>query len=133
MSANIDVHATQSRAPDADTRRGALRALGGTLLAGTLLLGGCVVAPAPVAVGPDMPAGVVYAPVAPPAPRVEVIPAVPYPGAVWIDGYWNWSGGRHVWVPGRYARPQPGYRWQPRHWERRPGGDWSLRGGTWAR
>lgn len=129
MPANTESHAPRPRAPSAGTRRGALRALGGTLLASALLLGGCVVAPAPVAVGPD----VVYAPIAPPAPRVEVIPVVPYPGAIWISGYWNWSSGRYVWTPGYYARPRPGYRWQPHHWERRPGGDWWLRGGVWVR
>jgi len=39
---------------------------------------------------------------APPA-RVEVIPAPPYRGAVWVRGYW--FRGRHawVWVPGHWA------------------------------
>lgn len=110
-------------------RRSSPRALGATLLASALLLGGCVVAPAPVAV--DEPP--VYATVAPPPPRVEVVPAVPYAGAVWVGGYWNWARGRHVWVPGHYVRPNPGHRWQPRHWERRPGGGWWLRGGAWVR
>ena len=59
------------------------------LLAGTLL-GGCVVAPAPGYYG-----GVVA--VAPPPPQVEVIGVAPTPGYVWIGGYWNWVGGRHVW------------------------------------
>ena len=75
----------------------------------------------------------VYAPVAPPAPYVEVQPAVPYPGAVWINGYWNWSGNRHTWVPGRYDRPRPGWRWQPRRWERAPRGGWHSQGGGWVR
>ena len=30
----------------------------------------------------------VYAPGPPPEPVVEVVPALPYPGAVWIGGYW---------------------------------------------
>jgi len=101
-----------------------------SLLAAGSLLTGCIVAPAVPVAAPGDP---IYAPVAPPAPYVEVVPPVPYFGAVWIGGYWNWSSGRHVWVPGQYARPHPGYRWQPRRWEPRPGGGWSLRGGGWVR
>jgi len=70
--------------------------------------------------------------VAPPAPYAEVVPALPYAGAVWIDGYWGWSGGRHRWVPGYYERPRPGYRYEPHRWEPR-GGRWHLRGGGWVR
>ena len=44
--------------------------------------------------------------VAPPPPRVEVIGKPPSPGYVWMDGYWNWVGGRHEWVPGHWA-PTP--------------------------
>ncbi len=69
----------------------------------------------------------------PPAPYVEVIPVAPFVGAVWINGYWNWSGGRHQWVPGRYAQPRPGYRWQPHQWSQGPRGNWHLRGGGWVR
>lgn len=101
-------------------------------------LAGCVVAPVPGAVYSD-PYGqpvqtAVYAPVAPPAPYYEVQPAVPYPGAVWISGYWGgYSGGRHHWVPGRYERARPGYRWQPHRWDRGPRGGWQLQGGGWVR
>ena len=87
-----------------------------TLAAGALAaaaaLAGCVVAPVPGTVYsdpygyPSTPA-TVYAPMAPPAPYYEVQPALPYPGAIWINGYWNWSGNRHHWVPGRYERPRP--------------------------
>ena len=81
---------------------------------------------------PSTPA-TVYAPMAPPAPYYEVQPALPYPGAIWINGYWNWSGNRHHWVPGRYERPRPGYRWQPHRWDRSPRGGWYLQGGGWVR
>ncbi|HEY9105923.1 MAG TPA: hypothetical protein VIN58_04535 [Roseateles sp.] len=70
--------------------------------------------------------------VAPPPPYAEVVPALPYAGAVWIEGYWGWSGGRHRWVPGYYERPRPGYRYEPHRWESR-GGRWHLRGGGWVR
>jgi hypothetical protein len=99
------------------------------------LLTACVVAPVPAG-GPYgyavAPAGV-YAPVAPPTPYYEVQPAIPYPGAVWVGGYWNWSGNRHVWQPGHYERPRPGYRWAPHHWERSQRGGWALQGGGWVR
>lgn len=101
----------------------------GALLAAGGLISGCAVVPAPVAVSADA----VVAPVAPPVAQVEIVPPVPYVGAVWVGGYWNWYGGRHVWVPGRYVRPNPGYRWQPHYWAQRPGGGWWLRGGVWVR
>lgn len=101
----------------------------GVLLAAGALMSGCAVVPAPVAVAD----GDVYATVAPPPAQYEVVPAAPYVGAVWIGGYWGWHGGRHVWVPGHYVRPRPGYHWQPRHWERGPHGRWWLRGGVWVR
>lgn len=68
----------------------------------------------PHGVRPVVPARV-YVPAAPPLRR-EVVPVVPYPGAVWMPGRWVWRGGRHVWVRGYYARPRgyvrphhPGY------------------------
>jgi len=33
---------------------------------------------------------------APPAPLLETRVLAPGPGYVWIDGYWNWVGGRHL-------------------------------------
>lgn len=101
-----------------------------SVLSATLaVLSGCVVAPAPVPVA----ASDVYTTVAPPVTQYEVVPPVPYAGAVWVGGYWNWTGGRHVWVPGHYVAGRPGYRWQPHHWVQRPGGGWWLRGGMWVR
>lgn len=70
--------------------------------------------------------------VAPPAPRVEVIGTAPSPGYVWIDGYWNWVGGRHVWVAGRWDRGRPGYHWQAHSWVRE-GDGWRMRPGRWVR
>jgi hypothetical protein len=80
------------------------------------------------------PAGpVVVADVAPPAPYYEPVPVVPYPGAVWITGYWGWSGGRHVWVGGHYEHGRPGYGWQPHQWVHGGDGRWHLQEGHWAR
>jgi WXXGXW repeat (2 copies) len=108
-------------------------------LAAALLLSACVVAPyprrvvytEPVAAGSYESQEVIVG-VAPPPAYVEVVPSVPYAGAVWIGGYWGWSGGRHSWVPGRWDRPRPGYRWQPHAWSQQ-GGRWHLHGGGWVR
>jgi len=128
--------------------------------AGVLLLSGCVVAPSPYYTdgspaygspayntGYGTPAysngydtaqsygyadSAVYAPVAPPAPYAEVQPAIPFAGAIWISGFWNWSGGRYSWVPGRYERPRAGYSWEPRRWTQSSRGGWQL-GGGWHR
>ncbi len=70
--------------------------------------------------------------VAPPAPYVEVVPTLPYAGALWIGGYWGWRGGRHAWVPGRWEQPRPGYGWRPHAWVQQRG-HWHLRGGGWVR
>jgi WXXGXW repeat (2 copies) len=69
--------------------------------------------------------------VAPPPPRVEVIGVAPV-GQVWIDGYWNWVGGRHVWVGGRWAAARPGYHWIAHTWVRE-GDGWRMRPGRWVR
>lgn len=69
--------------------------------------------------------------VAPPAPQVEVVPA-PRAGYVWAPGYWNWVGGRHVWVGGHWIGARPGYRWVPDAWVRH-GDRWHYARGHWAR
>ena len=105
-------------------------------------LSACVVAPYPqrVVYGQPVPAGqpvpydssTIVVDVAPPAPYVEIVPAIPFPGALWIGGYWGWNGGRHQWVPGRWDHPRPGYQWRPHAWVNQ-GGRWHLHGGGWAR
>jgi len=111
--------------------------------AATLLLSACVVAPypryaqqPPVAYGPvgePMQAPIAVAEVPPPAPYAEVIPVIPFAGAVWIGGYWGWQGNRHVWIGGNWAAPRPGYVWNPHRWVPVAGGRWHLMGGGWAR
>lgn len=78
------------------------------------------------------PAQPVVVQVAPPAPRVEVRPAMPFAGAVWIPGYWQWNGVRHVWVAGRWSAPRAGWHWQPNHWRHTPRG-WIWVPGHWRR
>ena len=70
--------------------------------------------------------------VAPPRPYVEVVPVIPFAGAIWLGGYWGWNGGRHQWVPGRWDRPRAGYNWRPHAWVQQ-GGRWHLHAGGWIR
>ena len=67
----------------------------------------------------------------PPAARVEVQPAQPYAGAMWVAGHWRWEHGAYAWRPGHWARPPgPGYVWVSAEWVRR-GGAWYFRDGHW--
>jgi hypothetical protein len=73
----------------------------------------------------------VYIGVAPPEPRVEVVPA-PRLGYVWSPGYWAWRGHDHVWVDGHWVRARTGYRWDPDRWYN-DGGRWQYFRGHWVR
>ena len=53
-----------------------------------------VVAPAPVVVPPPVP-----------APVVEVVPACPAPGYIWIGGSWGWCNNHWVWTRGYWGTP----------------------------
>ena len=96
-------------------------------------LSACVVAPVGRPYGGYAPTGeVMVTDVSPPAPYYETVPPPPFVGAVWIDGYWGWRGGRHVWIGGRYEQGRPGYGWQPHRWVQHDG-RWHLEEGHWAR
>lgn len=61
--------------------------------------------------------------IGPPPPVVEVRPAMPGPGYVWIGGYHRWDGARYVWTPGRWAvPPHRGGAWVAGHWTHRHDG-----------
>ena len=55
--------------------------------------------------------------VAPPAPKVETVPA-PVVGQVWTPGYWRWEEPRrtHIWVDGRLQPERPGHKWVADRW-----------------
>lgn len=100
-------------------------------LAASALLSACYVVPARPYRGYDD--GYSYGPVvgvAPPAAQYEVVGVAPYPGAVWIGGYWGWNAGRHVWINGRWDAPRPGYRYEPHMWQRQ-GNGWREAPGRW--
>jgi hypothetical protein len=96
-----------------------------------VLLQACVVTPLPPY--GYAPAGEIVADVAPPPVYAETLPIAPFVGAIWIGGYWGFQGGRHVWIPGRYEAPRPGYRYEPHRWVQQAGGHWRLEGGAWRR
>ncbi|MEX3810897.1 YXWGXW repeat-containing protein [Paraburkholderia sp. BR13439] len=75
-------------------------------------------------------AQVVIAPMAPPPPRVELVPA-PRDGYVWDQGRWRWEHGRYVWAPGHWQPVRVGYHWVPGHWAQR-GPHWRWVEGHWA-
>ena len=65
----------------------------------------------------------------PPPPRTENAgPA--RAGFVWIEGEWDWRGGKYEWVAGHWERERAGKRWRQSRWELRDGvytrtaGDW---------
>jgi hypothetical protein len=69
---------------------------------------------------------------APPPARIEEVrPPMPFPGALWVPGYWYWNGHRHVWVGGRWSPRPAGYGWEEHRWERHDDGRWRERPGHW--
>lgn len=91
--------------------------------------------PPPVAVagppGPPPGAVEIYADVAPPPPVHEVVVARPGPDYLWINGFYAWDHGRHVWRAGHWERPPHGRAaWVEPRWERR-GGRYVFIDGYW--
>jgi len=72
---------------------------------------------------------VIYADIAPPALRVETVPA-PREGYVWVPGYWGWEHKNYVWVGGRWEHERHGYHWRSPRWEHE-GNRWRYHDGGW--
>ncbi|HVS52738.1 MAG TPA: glycine zipper domain-containing protein [Opitutaceae bacterium] len=71
----------------------------------------------------------------PPSPTSnphETMPPQPSPDAVWISGYWSYTGtggNPYEWVPGRWEYPPQGLRtWSPPSWQRQGDGYVYVRG-----
>lgn len=76
--------------------------------------------------------GVVVVSGPPPTPMVEARPGPPDTQAVWIAGYWHWSGMQYAWIPGHWERAAPGARWHaPRYTIR--DGTYYYEPGGWSR
>lgn len=84
------------------------------------------------ALAPQVAQAQVYLNVAPPAPRMEVVPRA-RPGFDWAPGYWSVQGRDHRhprWVQGRWVQHRSGYEYVPAHWvERR--GRWMFVDASW--
>jgi len=66
----------------------------------------------------------------PPPPVVETYGPPPQPGAVWIRGHQQWTGGGWRWIPGHWGYPpHRGWVWVPGHYNHQ--GYW--REGHWRR
>lgn len=73
------------------------------------------------------------APAAPPPVRVEAPPPAPVRTAVWLTGFWQWSGTTWVWIPGSWQlRPEPRVTWRVPEWRAR-GQVHVLIPGAWVR
>jgi hypothetical protein len=68
----------------------------------------------------------------PPPLLVEVPRQPPSREAVWIPGFWAWTGTRHAWVSGGWSAPYPGHRWVEGYWKR-DGGRFNWVPGRWKR
>jgi hypothetical protein len=68
--------------------------------------------------------------IAPPAPRVEVVPTA-RPGEVWVPGHWKWNGSQHVWIAGHFQQRRAGFVYAPARWIQ-VGGHWEYREGAWV-
>jgi hypothetical protein len=60
------------------------------------------------------------APAAPPPLQTEAPPPAPVKVAVWIPGFWQWSGTAWVWIAGSWQlRPSASVEWRPAEWRAR--------------
>ena len=57
-------------------------------------------------------------PATPPPLLVESPAARPSHDAVWIPGFWTWTGRRYAWASGCWSAPYPGHSWAEGTWKR---------------
>ena len=81
--------------------------------------------------GYEQSAAGIYVESGPPVDRIEVIPASPGFGYVWVGGRWGYVNNDYNWFPGRWVVPARGYTtWVPGRWDR-DGRGWYYRDGRW--
>jgi hypothetical protein len=68
----------------------------------------------------------------PPAPMREDRPPAPNPQAVWVAGYWHWTGMQYAWIPGHWEAPPPGSTWSAPQYSLRDG-RYVYQSGGWQR
>ena len=58
----------------------------------------------------------------PPEPVVERQPPPPSGArAIWVAGYWHWTGMQYTWIPGHWEVAPPGTQWRAPHYLLRDG------------
>ena len=67
----------------------------------------------------------------PPAARNEAVPSARR-GYIWVPGYWNGRGSRHVWTAGHWERARKGYNYIQPNWIERDN-RWRIDHGGWRR
>jgi hypothetical protein len=84
-----------------------------------------------VATAPSTPARGVVVSGPPPDPIAEERPAPPSVQAVWVPGYWHWTGMHYAWIPGHWENAPPGTAWAaPRYTSRE--GTYFYEPGGWS-
>jgi hypothetical protein len=68
----------------------------------------------------------------PPPPVQELPPPTPGPEAVWIAGYWHWTGMQYTWIPGHWENAPPGAVWRAPRYSTREG-NYFYEPGGWSR
>jgi WXXGXW repeat (2 copies) len=67
----------------------------------------------------------------PPQPLQETRLPPPDSAAVWIAGYWHWTGMQYTWIPGHWEAAPPGARWRAPHYSIREG-TYFYEPGVWS-
>jgi hypothetical protein len=80
---------------------------------------------------PQPPSSFVAVGFSPPPARVEIVPARPQPGVVWVDGEWSWDASRWAWEPGRWVMAPMRARFAKWASIRRRDGTLLVAPGTW--
>ena len=75
----------------------------------------------------------VRVPYPPPAARVELVPPQPHADAVWVDGFYRFTGGEYVWTAGDWVVPKPGMKYAPPTAVRLNDGSLVYYEGTWRK
>jgi hypothetical protein len=68
----------------------------------------------------------------PPEPMREARPEPPDAQAVWVAGYWHWSGMQYTWIPGHWENAPPGASWRAPRYSLRDG-TYFYEPGSWSR
>jgi hypothetical protein len=105
-------------------RRSGFSVLGGLT---TLFLTACV-----VNATESPPRGVIVSGPPPAAVREDPPPA-PNPQALWVAGYWHWTGTMYAWIPGHWEAPPAGAVWNAPRVTTLQDGRYVYESGGWQR